>query len=378
MNPRERVLTAISHREPDRIPIAIGGSAQKFPEEVIREMINQYGIPEDSLRPVFAQFRFEYISEPLWEALGADFRHVYWLPEQGFSLELQQQGAAYIDEWGLDYDFTKGQGVNSFQCRRSPLRRATVEDLENYSWPDPLAYDRTAQMAEEAARLYKTTDYAVVAYRNGGIFDYSSYLRGQDQFLIDLITNPTFAHAILDKITEILIVYYSQLMKAVGDYVHVVEIADDLGTQIGPMISPKMYDEFVKPCHSRLIRTIKKDHPQVKVMIHCDGGVGQLLPGFIDAGIDILNPVQVTARGMDPRALKKEFGKDLVFQGGIDTQQLLRKGNPEQVAEEVKRMIDIMGSGGGYIIGPSHNFLLDIPIENIVAMFETAKDYGLS
>jgi len=106
MNPRERVLTAISHREPDRIPIAIGGSAQKFPEEVIREMIGQYGIPEDSLRPVFAQFRFEYISEPLWEVLGADFRHVYWLPEQGFNLELQQQGAAYIDEWGLDYDFS--------------------------------------------------------------------------------------------------------------------------------------------------------------------------------------------------------------------------------------------------------------------------------
>jgi len=144
------------------------------------------------------------------------------------------------------------------------------------------------------------------------------------------------------------------------------------------LISPYTYDEFIKPCHADLVRTIKEKYPNVKVMIHCDGGVRPLLPSFIDAGIDILNPVQVTAKGMEPETLKKDFGKDLAFQGGIDTQQILRTGSPEEVAEEVKRMIDVMSPGGGYLLGPSHNFLPDIPIENIVAMFATAQSYGLA
>jgi len=378
MNSRERVLTALDHHEPDRVPITIGGSAQKFSKTVIDKLVRRYGIPENSLRPVFAQFRFEYISEPLWERLGADFRHVYWQPERTFNLTLQKKGVSYIDEWGLDYDFSKGQGVNAFQCRRSALRDASVQDLDRYPWPSPEAYDRTVGMREEAIRLYEGTQYAVAAYRHGGIFDFASYLRGVDRFLVDLLKNKDFAHHLLGKITETIKSYYQHLMKAVGGYVHVVEIADDLGTQNGPLISPYTYDEFIKPCHADLVRTIKEKYPNVKVMIHCDGGVRPLLPSFIDAGIDILNPVQVTAKGMEPETLKKDFGKDLAFQGGIDTQQILRTGSPEEVAEEVKRMIDVMSPGGGYLLGPSHNFLPDIPIENIVAMFATAQSYGLA
>jgi len=376
MNSRERVVAAINHQEPDRVPIVIGGSAQKLTEPVLRGLLRHFEIPESTLEPVWAQFRFEYISEPLWERLGVDVRHVYWKPEKGFNILIQLRGESYVDEWGLDYDFSRGQGVSVCVFRRSPLRSASLEDLDKYPWPVPEAYDRTAGMRERAAALYKGTPYAVVAYRNGGIFDYACYLRGTDRFLVDLIKNKKFAWALLEKITDVLKRYYSQLMNAVGDYVHIVEIADDLGTQDGPMISPKIYREIIKPHHMELIRTIKKKHPKVKVMIHCDGGVKPLLPDFVEAGIDILNPVQTTARGMDLVALKREFGEDLVFQGAIDTQHVLREGTPVQVADEVKRVIDILAPGGGFLLGPSHNVLPDVPIENLIAMFETAQCYG--
>jgi uroporphyrinogen decarboxylase len=377
MTSRERVLAALDHREPDRVPIVIGGSAQKIAESTLRELLQHYGLAGDSLRRVFAQFRFEPVSEPLWQALGVDARHVYWQPERNFSIELQERGEKYIDEWGLDYDYSRGGGATSCLYRLAPLREVSEQDLDTYAWPNPHAYDRTKGMKEVAQKLFNEGRYAVYAYRNGGIFDYASYLRGTERFMMDLVINKSFVKRLLWKITEILISYYESLLSAVGPYVHVVEIADDLGAQNGPMISPQMYDEFIKPCHKALIQTIKHDYPKIKVMIHCDGGVRPLLPGLIDAGIDILNPVQVTAGGMEPAALKRDFGDALVFQGGIDTQNLLINATPNQVADEVKRMIDTLGPGGGYLFGPSHNILADIPVENVIAMFETAQSYGL-
>jgi len=377
VSPRDRVLRALDRREADRVPIVIGGSAQKIAEPTVRQLLRHYGLPEESLRRVFAQFRFEYVSEPLWQALGVDARHVYWQPERTFSPQIQDRGQTYIDEWGLDYDYSRGGGSTSCVYRRAPLREAREAELEAYAWPQPAAYDRTEAMRVAAEALYREEEYAVVAYRNGGAFDLASYLRGTDQFMIDLATNPRFAERLLWKITEILVAYYEQLLSAVGPYVHIVEIADDLGTQNGPMISPAMYDRFIKPCHEALVKTIKRDHPEIKVMIHCDGGVRPLLPGLIDAGIDILNPVQVTAKGMEPAELKRDFGDALIFQGGVDTQDLLVHAPPGRVVSEVKRLIDLLAPGGGYLFGPSHNLLADIPAENVMAMFETAQEYGL-
>jgi len=374
--PRERVLRALNHQEPDRVPIVIGGSAQKIALPTVCQLLEHYSLPEASLRQVFAQFRFEHVSEPLWQRLGADARHVYWQPERRFSLKLQETGDVYVDDWGLDYNFSLGGGATSCVYRSAPLAKATVSDLDTRSWPDPAADDRTIGMREAAQELASEGRYAVYAYRHGGVFDYASFLRGTERFMLDLVMNKPFAMRLVEKVTEILISYYERLLDAVGPYVDVIEIADDLGTQKGPMISPQTYDEFIKPCHKALVETIKRDHPDIKVMIHCDGGVRPLLPGLIDAGIDILNPVQVTAGGMEPKALKRDFGDALVFQGGLDTQNLLINATPVEVVEATKQLIDTLAPGGGYLFGPSHNLLADIPVENVIAMFETAQSHG--
>jgi len=374
--PRDRVLRALNHQEPDRVPIVLGGSAQKIAASTVHTLLKHYDLPEISLRRVFAQFRFEHVSEPLWQALGADARHVYWQPEQRFSYELQERGETYVDDWGLDYDFSIGGGDTSCVYRSAPLAEATVEELDTHAWPDPDADDRTVGMCEAAQALFTEGRYAVYAYRHGGIFDYASFLRGTERFMMDLVINKPFAKRLVEKVAEVLVSFYERLVAAVGPYVDVIEIADDLGTQKGPMISPSTYDEFIKPCHKMLVAAIKRDYPQIKVMIHCDGGVRPLLPGLIDAGIDILNPVQVTAGGMEPAALKRDFGDALVFQGGLDTQNLLINATPEEVAEATKRLIDTLAPGGGYLFGPSHNLLADIPAENVIAMFETAQHYG--
>jgi len=373
---RERVLCALSHREPDCVPIVLGGSAQKIALSTVRTLLTHYGLPESSLRRVFAQFRFEYVSEPLWQALGADARHVYWRPERRFSYELQARGERYVDDWGLDYDFSLGGGATSCVYRSAPLADATTDDLDTHAWPDPDVDDRTAGMNEEARSLFEDGRYAVYAYRHGGIFDYASFLRGTERFMMDLVLHKTFAKRLVETVTDVLISFYERLMAEVGPYVHVVEIADDLGTQKGPMISPRTYDDFIKPGHRALVEVIKRGHPNVKVMIHCDGGVRPLLPGMIEAGIDILNPVQVTAGGMEPAALKRDFGSDLVFQGGLDTQNLLIHATPEEVTDATRRLIDVLAPGGGYLFGPSHNLLADIPAENVIAMFETAQQHG--
>jgi len=376
LSPRERVLRALAHAEPDRVPIVIGGSAQKIALSTLRELLRHYGLPESSLRRVFAQFRFEHVSEPLWEKLGVDARHVYWQPEDTFSPKLQEAGESYVDDWGLDYNFSLGGGATSCVYRSAPLANATVEDLSARAWPDPDSDDRTVGMREAAQKLSSVGRYAVYAYRHGGVFDYASFLRGTERFMLDLVMRKTFARGLLEKVTEVLVSFYERLLDAVGEYVDIVEIADDLGTQKAPMISPKTYDEFVKPCHKTLIQAIKRNHPNIKVMIHCDGGVRPLLPGMIEAGIDILNPLQVTAGGMEPKALKRDFGDALVFQGGLDTQHLLINATPEEVAQATRELIDTLAPGGGYLFGPSHNILADIPMENVIAMFETAQSHG--
>lgn len=374
---RERVRKAISHEEPDRVPIAIGGSAQKFDEPLILELLNYFGIPKTRLEHVFAAFRFTHFCEDLWRKLEIDTRYVYINPEKNFTVDVQTQGKKYVNEWGLDLDFGRGTFSDSLTLRRTPLREANIKDIEKYKWPKPVLVELTQGLREKAKSFFED-GYSVISYRPVavGIFSMSRYLRGTDQFLMDMILNKDLAKALLDKVTEVQKLYYDALIQTVGDYVQMIEVEDDLGAQQAPMISPKLYDELIKAKHAELVQFIKKRQPRIKVMIHSDGSIAELIPGFIEAGFDILNPIQTSAKGMDLKDLKRNFGDKIVFQGGIDTQQVLR-GRPENVEREVKKVIDSLAPGGGYLLGPSHNFIRDIPIENIIKMFETAIEYGV-
>jgi uroporphyrinogen decarboxylase len=194
--------------------------------------------------------------------------------------------------------------------------------------------------------------------------------------LIDLALNPEFAEALFWKVGEIFKGFYQAQLDAVGDYIEWVEIGDDLGGQNGPLISPKMYRELLKPIHADVIKSIKEHPSNPKVMYHSCGSIKVFIPDFIELGVDILNPIQVAAKGIVPSEIKKEFGNELCFLGGVDSQHLMPTGTPQQVSEQVKRRIQEMGVGGGYVLAPSHNIGDDVPLENILAFFEGANDFG--
>jgi len=376
MNPRERVLSSINHQEPDRVPIVIGGSGQKFADPVIKKLLKYFGIPKQRLEYVFTGWCFTLFCEDLWDKLGIDTRYIYLNPRAEFTVNLQRTGRKYVNEWGLDLDFGAKAFESILTLRRTPLKGASIADLESYPWPKPNIPENRRKQIQERAKSY-IDKYAVICYRPvmGGIFSMSRFLRGTEQFLMDLILDKDFANALLQKVTEAEKRYYDVLIEAAGNYAQIIEIEDDLGTQQAPMISPDTYREMIKPKHAELINYIKAKQPNAKVMIHTDGSIASLIPDFIEAGIDIINPVQTSAKGMDLKRLKADFGDSVVFQGGIDTQQVLRD-RPKKVEREVKRVIDIMAPGGGYLLGPSHNFTADIPIQNIITMIETAKNYG--
>jgi len=187
--------------------------------------------------------------------------------------------------------------------------------------------------------------------------------------------NRDFLQALMDKILDIDLKIGKRLFEAIGKYVDLVFVHDDLATQESLMFSPERYKEVVKPRHQEIFNFIKT-HRNAKVIYHCDGAIYPIINDFIEIGVDALNPVQVSAQGMDARSLKREFGDRLSFWGGIDTHRVLRQGSPEDVREEVKKQIEILGKGGGYILAAVHNIQDDVKPENIVAMFEAAKEFG--
>jgi uroporphyrinogen decarboxylase len=280
----------------------------------------------------------------------------------------------WIDEWGLTHRVIQ---AGYYELGGTPLAAATIEDVAKYPWPDPHDPTRVEGLREEVEGLYNNTSYAIAAYRPtlSGIFELSHYLRGMEKLLMDLLLEKAFVDKLLWKLTEVLGEFYKVYLDEVGPFVSIVEIADDVGTQSGPMFSPKLYKELILEKHAYLARIVKEKAPGAKFMLHSCGSVKAFIPYFIEAGFDILNPVQPRARDMDPGVLKREFGSEISFLGGVDVQQTM-VGPVEGVCAEVRQRIEELAGGGGYILAPSHNFGDDVPVENILAFFETAHQYG--
>jgi len=248
--------------------------------------------------------------------------------------------------------------------------------IENYEMPFYLdkSYEELAKKAKE---VRDSTDYLLVGFFGGHIFQAAQSLRGWQTFLMDLLANRKFAEALMDRLCEANMKRFEHYAETVGKYVDVVELEDDLGMQDRPLVRPSLYRRLVKPYHRKLLSFIRS-RCDAHIFLHTDGAVAPFIPDFIEMGVDILNPVQVSAGGMDTRKLKKEFGQDIAFWGGgCDTQSVLPFGTPEEVADEVKRRIDDLAPGGGFVFASVHNIQDGVPPENIVAMFNTAREYGV-
>jgi uroporphyrinogen decarboxylase len=283
---------------------------------------------------------------------------------------------AFIDRWGSKLYMPKEGGLY-FDWVGFPIKEPTVQELDDYAWPQPDPPEYNARLRERAKHLYEDTDYALVgsAVIGGGIFEQPARTMGLENFLMALVSEPEFADRLMDQITEIYIESCNNYLEQVGHYLQVFTYWDDVCGQNGWLIAPDVYRTMIKPKQRRLVEAIKRK-TDAKIYYHSCGAVFDLIPDLIELGFDILNPVQVSARGMDSRRLKEEYGKDITFWGGVDTQHVMPFGKPEEVADEVKRRIDDLAPGGGFVLATVHNIQAFVPPENIVTAFETALEYG--
>ncbi len=334
MTPRERVLRTYGHQEPDRVPICIGGVAQKLSKKAYQAVKQHLGIHDSYERESIVDEldNVVYYHPKFLERFRVDFREVHI---RRFPPEKRFEDGSWEHELGIRLKHSSnGETVNFVS---TPLREASLQEIQRYPMPDPEDPRRFEGLREEARELAEKTPYAVGCYKATllGIFDCAWVLRGLDQFLMDLSLEPKLADALLAKTFAFNYQVYSRLLEEVGPYVQVVEFNDDLGTQENLMIAPEAYRQHLKPLHRRLVAMFHAKAPAAKVLLHCCGSIRKIIPDLIEIGIDIINPVQPLATGMDTWGLKREFGRDLCFQGGIDLQRAM-KGTPVDVEKEVR------------------------------------------
>ena len=364
---RGRVKKTLAHEQPDRVPIDIGGDAGIVPS-TYEKLCKYLGIYDyEKPRGIWS---VENIDERVLEKLGSDCRHILIGSPQPERIS----NGLWRQPWGF---VLSKEGY--CPAEYAPLKNAqNVKDIEKYPyWPNPEDAVFTEGKREEARRLYENTDYAIVAFAGyaGTTFHMYSYLRGFENWLLDMKTNPEFYHALADKIADIAIKISKRYFATVADYVDIIHYDEDMGSQISPLISIEDFRKFVKPWMKRYHDEISK-LTNAKFMLHSCGSVCPLINEFIEIGFDLLNPVQPRARNMEPERLKEKFGEKLCFLGGIDTQRLLPFGTVSEIRKEVNRVVSILGKTGGYIFATSNEIPAGVPPRNIVTLFEAAKEFG--
>lgn len=371
LNPRDRVNKALNHEETDRPPLDLGSTPNTTIAKIAYDNLRKYlGISLDSEPRVMSQsLQVVEIDEPVLERLHVDTRSILANPPDK-SKSYQVCEDIYVDERGVKYRASKINGqVLYYDIMEHPLSGATtVQDIEKYDWPDPYDLGRTRGLKEKARDLKQNSNYVLVGHMGAtSIFEICWYLRGMEQFFSDLMINKKMAKALLEKVFEVQSIKMEKYLDEVGKYLDVVAVGDDISGQLGPLISPNLYQEMIKPYHKAYFELIKSK-TSAKLHLHSCGTVQYFLDDFIEIGVDIINPVQVSAKGMNPEMLKEKYGDRVSFWGGIDTQHILPNGNPEEVANEVHRMVKILGKDGGYVVSAVHNIQADVSPENIVAM----------
>lgn len=371
MNARERVECILAHKKPDRVAVDIGSTASGLTNPTMKRVKEYFGITSEGIH-----FRPDesaaYYNDDVLLALGSDFRHVFLMPPCEGDYHYNAQGAM-VNEWGIEKTVRAGLSQNS----GTPLAEAeSVDELLSYPWPDPYAPGRNREIRERIRHLYHNTEYALAARSvSHGIFELAWEMRGMENLLCDMMTDKEFANALLDKTLELQIGLYDVLLEDSGEYVQIVETADDYGTQNGPMMSPELFEEMILPRRKKLNAFIHSKAPKAKIFHHTCGSVYRLIPGLIEAGVQVLNPVQPSAAEMDTFRLKEEFGDRLVFHGGIDEQTALIY-EQEVLRKEMEERIASLGRDGGYIMAPTSNFQDDMPLVNIVNFAKMAKEAG--
>jgi uroporphyrinogen decarboxylase len=376
MNPRERVLTALGHREPDRIPFDLGST------KVTGITRNAYLNLARHLGEEMGTFEFYDVTQQL-AMMGEGVLRRLEVDTRGLMPNVVRKDPhikdhgdfrSFTDEWGMSWRMPK-DGLY-FDLVKSPLAGdITAKDVEDFPWPDPTDESLLGGLREKAERWYQEGYAIILESVCAGIFEMSCRVRGYEQFYMDLALNPRLACTLLDKFVELKLQFYKVAAEQLGGYVQFIREGDDVAGEESTLISPDSYRKYVKPRHAELFQAQREIFPEpFYVFFHSDGAIYELIPDFIEMGIDILNPVQVSAKGMSTRRLKQEFGRDLAFWGGAIDPQALARSSPQDVRREVRQRIEDLAPGGGFIFGAIHNIQDDVPPDNIAAMLETFRE----
>jgi len=369
----ERVLTVLNYGEPDRVPIDFGSPINGIHHVTLRRLLALMGLEN---YPVVIFDRMQGlgdIPEFLLEHFDVDFRHVRLNPPRLDELKYISEDR-YVNEFGITFE-RHGHYFDMVEDAKPLYGAKSLKDVENYAPPKP--HEGRVRGLGRIAKQYMEEGYAVVMDAfTGGVWELAQWLHGMSNSLRDLVLNPELMNAILDLTLEIHKEFWDVILNEVGDYIHIVLYGDDYGLQTGPQMSPKLWEKFIFPRLKELVSFVKK-HTKARFMLHSCGGIRPLIGKIIEAGVDILNPVQPRARGMNRKELRKEFGGKVIFHGGVDIQYVLPRGTIEDVKSEIIDVIETYAPVG-YIFSPAHNIQADVSPQNVIAAYRTALTYRLS
>jgi uroporphyrinogen decarboxylase len=387
MNGRERILTALNHQEPDRVPFDLGSTqVTGIHVSAYRRLRNALELPPSEPSICDEVQGLALPDDDLLDRLGVDVRGLFPLNSHNDRVAERirrepkgggEEVEAFVDEWGITQHRPYPDGLY-FTAVHHPLAGAiTVDDVAKHPWPDTGAPRRTAGLHELAAAYRAQGRAVMIKGVLAGIFEMAQRVRGMAPLMMDMASDEALAGALLDKMVALKLAFWEMALPRLRDVADVISEADDYGTQVSQLISPRMFRRLIKPRLAILFGRIKELAPDAQLFFHSCGNVRPLLPDFIELGVDILNPVHVRAAGMSPVELKRDFGRDIVFWGGgVDTQDVLPHGTPAEVRDDVRRNIEALAPGGGFVFNTVHNIQADVPPENVVAMVEALREYG--
>lgn len=381
-NSFQRVSRALHHKEPDKVPFDLGGSLVCGINVIALRRLKKFLGLNSETKVLDKITQIGEVSEDIIKELKIDIKNVAPNPSSkpGLAEDLGKEGD-YLklkDEFGIEYRMPVSGG-HYYDLYKSPLSNAnSVSDVENYNWPDPLDSERFENLKEKADKIVFKNEKAYFLERmSAGMWENAIWMVGYEKFFTEMMLNKKFVHAIMNKFLEIKCKYWERALEEVGENVLIISTADDLGTMENLLVSLNLYKELIWPYHKKLFNFIKdKAKSEVYIFFHCDGAIKEAIPLLIEAGVDILNPVQVNCRGMDTKKLKKEYGRDITFWGGSCDNNILSFGTPNEVREETKKRIFDLAPGGGFIFAPIHIVQSSVPPENLMAWWETLQDYG--
>lgn len=382
MNSRERVKLALNHKEPDRVPFDLGGTVLTSISIHSYKKLREYlGLPQKDIEVMDIFQQIATIDDDVRQKLACDVRNVAPRSSATFQIDINRTDMPgydfFHDEWGIGWRMPQDGGF-FYDMFDHPLANATtIDEIRNFPWPNPTDPARFMGLREAARHVAEDLGELVIAGgMAAGFFEITCWTRGYAHIYPDLVNNLKWVEYLMDTIVDLKLAYWEVALPLLGDNVDVVQEADDLAGQFGLLVSPETYRRVIKPRHKKIVDFLKA-RTNAKVFYHCCGAIREIIPDLIDTGFDIINPVQVSAKGMESKALKRDFGRDIVFWGGaVDTQGVFTDGTPQQVRDEVRRRVDDFGPEGGFVAAAVHNIQANVPPANIIAMWETIREYG--